>query len=359
MAERPNPTSEIQMTTLHATRGSNFWSFRPVTRMDLTVGAFDDVSSADIPGFTQAIVGAMPGIREHRCSIGERGGFILRLRRGTYAPHIIEHVALELQSMIGHEVGYGRSRGGDVPGEYTVVFEHRHEAVGLRAAALALEVVQRAYASQLEPEHVAHAVRELQSLAELPDVPPPRSRVTCGITGGTGRAETRDEMVRRGVAADELLVDVAPSYLLQAGLPYSRSEIAIVLDSDPRDVPPRYQETERARRLVGIVIDGVREDGYVIVPAKEWELQDHARAEGCRVAIFAIDDDVTRRDKKVARIVALVHEDSILIEHDDETTNAGKVRRDEPIAPQVAGALAAFTLLRTATVDRPANAASR
>ena len=358
MSERPDPATEIQMTTLHATRGSNFWSFRPVTRMDVTVGAFDEISSADVSGFTQAVVAAMPGIREHRCSIGERGGFILRLRRGTYAPHIIEHVALELQTMIGHEVGYGRSRGGDIPGEYTVIFEHRHEAVGLRAAALALEVVQRAYASQLEPEHVEHAVRELQSLAETPDVPPPRGRVTCGITGGTGRAETRDEMVKRGVGADELLVDVAPGYLLQAGLPYSRSEIAVVLDSEPHDVPERYREEERARRLVGIVIDGVREGGYVILPAKEWELQDHAREEGCRVAIFATDDDVTRRDKKVARIVALVHEDSILIEHDDETTNAGKVRREEPLAPQVAGALAAFTLLKTAFVSQPEHAAS-
>src|SRR5688500_11663153 len=132
----PDPFTEVRITTLHATRGPNFWSRRSVIRLDVAVGAYEDISSADVPGVTDALVTAMPGLEEHRCSIGERGGFVLRLRRGTYMPHIIEHVALELQDIIGHEVGYGRTRGGDDPGEYTLVFEHLHEHVGLRAAAL-------------------------------------------------------------------------------------------------------------------------------------------------------------------------------------------------------------------------------
>src|SRR5215210_8361207 len=107
----PDPLTEIRMTTLHATRGANYWSRRPVTRMDLLVGPYEDISSAQVDGVTERLVRTMPGLREHRCSIGERGGFILRLRRGTYAPHIIEHVALELQTMIGHDVGFGKTRG--------------------------------------------------------------------------------------------------------------------------------------------------------------------------------------------------------------------------------------------------------
>src|SRR3712207_7493646 len=95
---RPDPAREIRITGLHATRGLNFWSRRPVIRMDLVVGAFDDVSSAEVPGFTDALMGAMPGLIEHRCSIGARGGFRTRLTRGTYAPHIIEHVALDRKS---------------------------------------------------------------------------------------------------------------------------------------------------------------------------------------------------------------------------------------------------------------------
>src|SRR3954453_22251662 len=90
VAERAEAATEIRMTMLHATRGKNFWSLRPVTRMDLQVGAYDEISSADVPGTTERLVAAMPGLVEHRCSIGERGGFIVRLRRGTYAPHLIE-----------------------------------------------------------------------------------------------------------------------------------------------------------------------------------------------------------------------------------------------------------------------------
>ncbi|HVF38586.1 MAG TPA: hypothetical protein VM939_01715 [Gemmatimonadaceae bacterium] len=338
----PDPAIEIRMTTLHATRGANYWSRRPVMRMDLTVGAFEDISSADVDGFTDKLVAAMPGLEEHRCSIGERGGFITRLHRGTYAPHIVEHVALELQTMVGHDVGYGRTRGGDNEGEYTLVFEHMHEAVGLRAAALALETVQQAFAGTLNG--VEHAVAELNALAQTPDVPTLQQHVLCGITGGSDRGATRDEIVRHGFGGDELIVDVSPAYLLQAGLPYSRSDIAIVLDTTLTDVPERYQETERAQRLVAIVADAVDRGGIVIVPAKEWEVQDRVREAACRVAIFATNADVTRRDKRVARAVALVDRDRILLESRGRTTELGVVRDDAPVAAQVAGALAVYTL---------------
>ena len=339
----PDPFSTIRMTTLHSARGANYWSTRPVTRMDLMVGAYDDISSCHAEGFTDALVAAMPGLEEHRCSIGERGGFILRLRRGTYAPHIIEHVALELQTMIGHDVGFGRTRGGDVPGEYTLVFEHLHEAVGLRAAALALETVQHAFAGTLTS--VSHAVAELESLARLPDVPKTRQRVLCGITGGAHRSETRDEIARRGCCTDELVVDVSPSYILYQGLPYSRSDFAIVLDAEPTDVPERYRDPERARKLVAVVADAVRRDGVVIAPAKEWEVQDLARDAGCRVAVFATDDDLTVRDKKVARAAAWVADGRrIVLEQHGQAEDGGPLRDDAPVAAQVAAALALFTM---------------
>ncbi len=104
----PDPFAEIRVTALQALRGANYWSVRPVTRMDLVVGAYDDISSAQAPGFAEALHRAMPGLIEHRCSIGTRGGFRTRLSRGTYAPHIIEHVALELQTLAGSDVSFGR-----------------------------------------------------------------------------------------------------------------------------------------------------------------------------------------------------------------------------------------------------------
>ena len=342
----PDPSTEIRITGLHATRGANYWSRSPVTRMDLVVGAYEDISSADVPGVTDRLLAAMPGLVEHRCSIGERGGLVTRLRRGTYAPHVIEHVALELQTMIGHDVGYGRTRGGDKEGEYTLVFEHRHEGVGLRAAALALDAVQRAFAGTLEG--VTHATAELAALAATEDVPPLRQRVLCGITGGSDRGEARRELARLGIGDEhDLVVDVAPSYLLRAGLPYARSEVAIVLDARLSDVPPRYQDAERARRLVSVLADALPRGHVAIVPAKEWEIQDYARDAGCGVAVFAPDADVTRRDKRVARTAGYVDDGRIVIEHRGELYDGGVPHDDAPLGAQVATALAAFTLRET------------
>ena len=334
------------MTGLHATRGANFWARRPVTRMDMRVGAFDEIASDEVPGFTEALLGAMPGLVEHRCSIGERGGFVTRLRRGTYAPHIIEHVALELQTMIGHDVGYGRTRGGDEEGEYTLVFEHVHEQVGLRAAAMALEVVQRAFAGSLGP--IEGSLHELEALADTPDSPPIAQRVTCGITGGSGRGEAQAALLARlPVRRDgepPLVIDVAPSYLLRAGLPYARSEIAMILDTQLEDVPPRYQDEERAARLVAVLADGVRRGGVVICPAKAWEVQDLVRDADCRIAIFAGTERVTRRDEKHARSVAMARKGRILIDRCGVTTDVGPLDPVLPVGPQVAAALAALTM---------------
>jgi len=319
----PDPFTEIRMLTLHATRGANFWSRRPVTRMDLQIGAYEDISSADVATFTDQLLGALPGLIEHRCSVGTRGGFIERLRTGTYAAHITEHVALELQEMIGHHLGYGRTRGtGDVGG-YTLVFEHEHDGVGLRAAALALQTVQEGFAGTLGT--VEHAVAELRAIAETPATPPLRQRVACGVTGGTGRSEARDAIATRlkahgravndGGADDdgdgELVVDVSPSYLLQAGLPYAHSDIAVILDATPTDVVERYRDPERAAQLVSVVADAVERGGWVVCPSDAHYVHDWVRDGGRRVARFVQTDDPEERARRAADAVGacLAHRD--------------------------------------------------
>jgi hypothetical protein len=171
--------------------------------------------------------------------------------------------------------------------------------------------------------------------------------VVCGISGGTGRAEAQQALVgrltKRGMT-DPLVIDASPAYLLQAGLPYSRSDMAIILDADPTDVPERYQSREHARRLVGIVADAVRRDGVVICPAKEWEIQDYAREQDCRVAIFATDDDVTRRDQRSAMAVGRVRDGHIILERCGDPSDEGELDPEIPAAAQVAAALAEYVM---------------
>jgi hypothetical protein len=345
----PDPYTEIRLVGLRSLRGANFWSSRPVTRMDVAVGAYDEIHSADAPGFTEALIRAMPGLWEHRCSIGERGGFVTRLRRGTYAPHIAEHVGLELQTMVGHDVGYGRARGGDRPGEYTVVFEHLHAEVGLRAAALALDVVQKAFAGELDD--VEFALNELRALTETPDVPPLTQHVLCGITGGGERGAVRDEMLRRGVPDEALIVDVAPSYILNAGVPYARSHIAVILDSEVHDVPDRYRQEERNLQLVSVLADAVERNGIVVLPGREWEVQDMARRAGCRVAVFSEHETVPERDARVAHSVAFVRGGRIMIEAGGEPADAGPLVDGVDGAAQVAAALAVHSLREMGAVE--------
>jgi hypothetical protein len=337
---RPDPLREIRLVALSSLRGANLWSRCPVTRIDLAVGAYDEISSAEVPQVTERLLAALPGLVEHRCSVGERGGFVTRLRRGTYAPHILEHVALALQERVGHDVGFGRARGGDRPGEYTVVFEHLHAGVGLRAAALALALVQRAFAGTLETAEPA--VRELEALAASPDAPPLRQRVLCGVTGGAGRDAARRELLRRGAGGEDPIVDVAPAYLLAAGLPYSRSDFALILDAEPADLPERYREPERARALLSVLADAVPPEGFVVVPAGERELQALVRDAGARVALFSVAGEVGAGDARLADGVATVRGGRIVAERRGRARDLGPLRPGEPAAAQVAAALAAF-----------------
>src|SRR5947209_4809533 len=221
----PDPHTEIRTILLRNVLGANYWSRNPVTRMDLAIGAYEDISSADVPGFRESLQRALPGLIEHRCSIGERGGFLMRLDEGTYAGHIIEHVALELQNMAGYDLGYGKTRGGNAYAEYTLVFEYGHPAVGLLAATLAHDIVCRAFASTLDS--IGSAVEELRAVAATPVLPIAERHVAIAITGGSARAETRVELDRHGISAEKV-VAVTPALLFEGGLPFSTSGVAII-----------------------------------------------------------------------------------------------------------------------------------
>src|SRR5918996_915923 len=115
----------MQFRKVLALRGPNFWANFSCLEAWVDLGERRDISSEMMPGFNERLMAWLPSMVEHRCSIGERGGFFERLRRGTYLAHILEHVALELQTLAGTPVGYGRARETSEDGVYKVAVAYK------------------------------------------------------------------------------------------------------------------------------------------------------------------------------------------------------------------------------------------
>ncbi len=143
-------------------RGPNIWANFPVLEAWVDLGELKDSPSDELPGFNERLMSWLPTMIEHRCSIGERGGFFERLRRGTYPAHILEHVTLELQSLAGSTVGYGRARETATEGVYKVVVEFEEESFAKAALLTARELCLAAIHDR--PFDVA---AEIARLAEL------------------------------------------------------------------------------------------------------------------------------------------------------------------------------------------------
>ena len=125
-------------------RGPNVWTYRPVIEAVVDIGELEDFPSNTLPGFYQRLTGWLPGLIEHRCSVGRRGGFLMRLRDGTWPGHIMEHVALELQTQAGMKTGFGKARMTHERGVYKVVNRTRDDAVGRAALESARDLVMAA-----------------------------------------------------------------------------------------------------------------------------------------------------------------------------------------------------------------------
>ncbi|HYI25963.1 MAG TPA: hypothetical protein VD767_11180, partial [Thermomicrobiales bacterium] len=122
-------------------RGPNIWARMPVIHYVVDIGELEDRPSNKIPGFYEELVELIPSLYDHGCSIGKPGGFLKRLREGTWMGHVMEHIALEVQNLAGAEVIRGKTRGTGERGVYNVTFQFDQEDVGLAAGQLALRLL--------------------------------------------------------------------------------------------------------------------------------------------------------------------------------------------------------------------------
>jgi cyanophycin synthetase len=145
-------------------RGPNLWTYRPVLEAWVDIGDLEDCPSNTLPGFYERLTAWLPGLVEHRCGVGERGGFLKRLKEGTWPAHILEHVTIELMNLAGMKVGFGKARSTPVRGVYKVVVRTRHEEVGRACLMAGRDLVMAAIEDT--PFDMAGTVERLRDLAD-------------------------------------------------------------------------------------------------------------------------------------------------------------------------------------------------
>ena len=206
-----------------ALRGPNIWANAPVIEAWVDLGNLDRPSS-DFPGFCDRLMNWLPSMIEHRCSIGERGGFFQRLRDGTYPGHILEHVTLELQSLAGVDMGFGRARETSEAGVYRVVFKYKEESLARACLATARELVLAAIHDR--PFDVRAEIQRLRDLGHQACLGPSTSAIveaamargiptrrlnTCSLVqlgyGARQRRIQASETDRTGAIAEQIAQD--------------------------------------------------------------------------------------------------------------------------------------------------------
>ena len=134
----------MKIENIQVLRGPNIWSTnrKKLIQMRLDLQEMEHKPSNSIPGFLERLNKLIPSLHEHRCSPGVPGGFYQRVEAGTWMGHVVEHVALEIQSLAGMDTGFGRTRETKKPGVYNVVFTYIEEKVGVYAAEAAVRIVE-------------------------------------------------------------------------------------------------------------------------------------------------------------------------------------------------------------------------
>jgi len=140
----------MKILKIQALRGPNIWSIRrqKLIQMRLDLEELEERPTDKIDGFRERLENLLPTLIEHRCSEGCRGGFFQRVDRGTWMGHVIEHIALEIQTLAGMDVGFGRTRETKTPGVYNVVFNYLEEKVGIYAAKAAVKIAEALIAGE-------------------------------------------------------------------------------------------------------------------------------------------------------------------------------------------------------------------
>ncbi|MFI5185416.1 MAG: cyanophycin synthetase [Chitinophagales bacterium] len=157
----------MKILEIKVLKGPNYWSIRrpKLIQMKLDLEEMEQRPTNKIPGFRERLEKLIPSLYEHRCSEDVPGGFFHRVDAGTWMGHVIEHIALEIQTMAGMDTGFGRTRGtGEKEGVYYVIFDYIEEDAGVYAAKAAVKIT-RAVADD-QPYNLEEDIQQMREIRE-------------------------------------------------------------------------------------------------------------------------------------------------------------------------------------------------
>jgi cyanophycin synthetase len=243
--KKPPAKPDLRILQSQVFRGPNYYSYDPSIRLLVDLGSLEHWPSNTVRGFNVALLEMLPGLKDHTCSVGRRGGFLERLEDGTWLGHVSEHVALELQRETGSHVYRGKTRGAGQPGRYNVIYGYSEEQVGLAAGKLAVRIVNHL----VQPDPDFDFLVELEALIRLAerrafgpstkaiideaaarDIPYMRLNEQSLVQLGQGAYQKRIRATMTS-STPALAVDIASDkkltnqLLAAAGLPTPRSEV--------------------------------------------------------------------------------------------------------------------------------------
>ncbi len=181
----------MKILEIRTLRGPNYWSgyWKHLIIMRLDIGDYEEKPTDKIENFYERVSELVPTLVSHGCSYQEEGGFLRRIKEGTWAGHVIEHLALEMQTLAGMEVGFGRTRETSEKGIYNVVFSYTEEAVGRFAARAAVRLFLDLAEGEPLPKIKESLARDIQEMREIREE----------VSFGPSTASIVEEAEKRGI----------------------------------------------------------------------------------------------------------------------------------------------------------------
>lgn len=307
----------LQILGLQVFDGPSVYSHKPVARLRLRMSKCLDKPSNEFSGLYQRLTADFPGLKTHHCSRDHEGGFLERLQEGTYLPHIIEHLCLEVQSCLGHDVRYGKARTAEEDC-YDIIFAYQDERLVEPTIRFVLDYIRSILSGKSfdfsqrfrHLEEISRQVRPVEqdkgkalvvAFAGGDDSPVLLTAgmlLAYGLKTGvaasrglyingvrkSGRNAVCKSAARLVISTPDLdvaMIETDTKHILDEGLAYCKANVAVLCSLIDGHLGKKHIESlEDLLYIKSLVIEAIQPDGYCVLNADEpyiTDLLDKAR----------------------------------------------------------------------------------